>query len=53
MLGCYLLEESNNALSRMLQSGLLLAAPQGASRGDIDGDGGTGCGKQDDGEGGE
>ena len=42
--------EKSNALSRMLQRELL-AAPQGAGRGDIDGDGGTDCGKEDNEEG--
>ena len=44
--GAWLLLEKSNALARMLQRELL-AAPQGASRGGIDGDGGTGCGKED------
>ena len=41
-----LLLEKSNSLSRTLQRELL-AAPQGAGRGDIDGDGGTDCGKED------
>ena len=46
VLGCYLLEKYN-ALSKMLQRELL-AAPQGAGRGDFDGDGGTYCGEEND-----
>ena len=52
--GAWVLLEKYNALSRMLQRELL-AAPQGAGRGDIDGDGFTDCGKEDneDGENGD
>ena len=45
MLGCYW-RSLINALSRMLRRELL-AAPQGAGRGGIDGDGGIDCGKKD------
>ena len=48
--GTWVLMEKSSALSRMNQRELL-AAPQGAGRGDIDGDGGTDCGKEDNEEG--
>ena len=48
--GAWMLLGKSNALSRILRRELL-AAPQGAGRGDIDGDGGTDCGKEDNKEG--
>ena len=48
--GAWVLLQKSDALSRMLQRERL-AAPQGAGRGDIDSDGGTDCGKEDNEEG--